>query len=282
MVASIQVFDSTAIRIGGFAIQWYAILIALGAFLGYRLFKRETHKMGYEEDIILDLVFWAIMLGFLGARLYYVVFKLDYYLANPSQILNIRGGGMAIYGGVIGGVLTVLYFSKKYDLSLLSLLDAVSPAMLIAQSIGRWGNFMNQEAHGGPVSRDFLQGLHLPVWLIEQMKIQGVYYHPTFLYESVWNLLGFILILSIRHRKKLLLSGEIASFYLIWYGFGRFMIEGMRTDSLYWGPVRVSQVLSLLLMLVGLVFVIYQRRNSFPYQYYTDQVTHPERKESDK
>lgn len=280
MTASIQVLDPTAFRIGGFAVQWYAVFIALGAFIGYSLFKRETDRMGYSEDIILDLVFWAVMLGFLGARLYYVVFKLDYYLANPSQILNIRGGGMAIYGGVIAGSLTIFYLAKKYKLKLLSLLDAVSPSMLIAQSIGRWGNFMNQEAHGGPVTKAYLQGLYLPDWLIEQMKIKGVYYHPTFLYESVWNLFGFIIIFSLRHRHKFLLSGEVAAFYLIWYGLGRFFIEGMRTDSLYWGPVRVSQALSLVLVLLGIGFLIYQRRFSLNHQYYSDQLLDLKSKES--
>lgn len=256
------VLNPTAIQIGDFGIQWYAVLIGIGALLGYFLFSAEAGRLGIGEDDRLDLVFWAMMLGFLGARIYYVVFKLDYYLQNPIEILNIRGGGMAIYGGVIGGALAILYLARQRKISILTIFDAAAPGLLLAQAVGRWGNFMNQEAHGGPVPRAFLENLQLPHWIIEQMNIDGIYYQPTFFYESVWNSIGVIVMVVLRRRVKSLRKGGIMATYLIWYGLGRSWIEGMRTDSLYLGPLRVSQWLSIILIAVGLVYLNYSYRTS--------------------
>ena len=257
--------DPTAFNLFGISIQWYAVLIGIGAFLGYLLFKAEAQRMSISEDMILDLVFWAILLGFIGARLYYVIFKWDYYSLNLDQILNIRGGGMAIYGGVLAGLASLWWMTKKNHIPLLNVLDAASPAMLLAQAIGRWGNFVNQEAYGEPVDRLFLQNLFLPDWIIDQMKIDGIYHHPTFLYESAWNIIGFLLLLILRRRQGMLLRGEPAVFYLIWYGIGRAFIEGMRTDSLYLGPFRVSQWLSVILIIFGIALRIYGRRHKYPF-----------------
>lgn len=264
------VMNPTAIQIGDFSIQWYALIIGFGAWLAYRIFKREAFKMGMKEDDILDLVFWGIMIGFLGARVYYVIFRWDYYGQNLLQIFNIRGGGMAIYGGVIAGAWALIYLCRRRQLQLIDVFDAAAPALMLAQAIGRWGNFVNQEAYGGPVSREFLSRLYLPDWLIEQMNVAGTYHHPTFLYESVWNLIGFMMIISIRHRDRLLLRGEAALFYLIWYGLGRALIEGMRTDSLYWGPIRVSQALSIIICILGVVIGLYRRKNG--QSYYTENL----------
>jgi len=164
-----------------------------------------------------------------------VLFELGYYLQNPGQILAIWNGGIAIYGGLIAGGGTLYWYAKKKGTSLALVLDILAPNVLLAQSIGRWGNFMNQEAHGGPVTRQFLENLYLPEFIIEQMNINGTYYHPTFLYESLWSLLGFVLIVTIRNRKQLLRQGEVALSYVLWYSVGRFFIEGMRTDSLWIG-----------------------------------------------
>ena len=199
-------------------------------------------------------------------------------------MLFIWEGGLAIYGGVIAGFLTIYYLAKKKDIPLLLLTDIIAPNLMLAQAIGRWGNFINQEAHGAEVSRQFLENLLLPEFIIEGMYINGAYYHPTFLYESVWNIIGLVLLLVLRNREHLLVRGESTTGYLIWYGIGRFLIEGMRTDSLYMGSFRVSQIVSIVIILLGIGLVIYQRRFAYPKpQYYTDgmqyEVTYAKKKE---
>lgn len=217
------------------------------------------------------MALWAIPIGLLGARLYYVLFELGYYLQNSGQILAIWNGGIAIYGGLIAGGGTLYWYAKKKGTSLALVLDILAPNVLLAQSIGRWGNFMNQEAHGGPVTRQFLENLYLPEFIIEQMNINGTYYHPTFLYESLWSLLGFVLIVTIRNRKRLLRQGEVALSYVLWYSVGRFFIEGMRTDSLWIGEwIRVSQALSLPLFIGAIVVWFIRRQDYPPISYYFD------------
>lgn len=261
-----------ALKIGPLEIHWYGVIIAVGIFLAIFLSMREAEKRGIEEDTIIDMALWTIPIALVGARLYYVLFELDYYLANPSQILAVWNGGLAIYGGLIAGGLTVYWFTKKKGIPFWLMLDILAPHVLLAQSLGRWGNFINQEAHGGEVTRNFLESLFLPEFIINQMEIGGVYYHPTFLYESLWSLVGFILLVVLRNRKHLLLQGEVALGYAMWYSFGRFFIEGMRTDSLYLlgTPIRVSQFLSIIIFIVALGILIYRRRDFPKKPYYTD------------
>ena len=167
--------------------------------------------------------------------------------------------------------LTVYWRAKKENVPFLLIIDILAPYTLLAQAIGRWGNFINQEAHGGEVSRQFLENLMLPEFIIEGMHIYGAYYHPTFLYESLWSLLGVVLLLVLRNREQLLLRGETTAGYLIWYGFGRLFIEGLRTDSLYLGPFRISQIVSAVIILIGIGIIFYQRRYAYPKpEYYTD------------
>lgn len=258
------IINPHAIEIGSFVIHWYGIIIAAAMFLAIHLSTREAKKKGLEEDTIIDMALWAIPIGFIGARFYYVLFELDYYLQNPGEILAIWNGGIAIYGGLIAGGITLYWYTNKKGISLSLLLDILAPNVLLAQSIGRWGNFINQEAHGGPVSREFLKKLSLPKIIIDQMNINGLYYHPTFFYESLWNLLGFILIVILRNRKNMLRQGEVALSYVLWYSVCRFFIEGMRTDSLWIGDfIRVSQALSLFL-LIGAILIWYLRRQVYP------------------
>ncbi|WP_028125333.1 prolipoprotein diacylglyceryl transferase [Eremococcus coleocola] len=272
MISSLLLaFDPIAFELGPIQIRWYALIIVLGIILGEWVFRREAIAKGIDPDRVFDLFFYAVIFGFIGARLYYVIFKLDYYLANPDQIIQIWHGGIAIYGGVLGAVVTLYYLCRRYGINFITVLDTAAPGLILAQAIGRWGNFMNQEAHGGPVSLEFLQKLHLPQFIIDQMLINGTYYHPTFLYESLWNLFGLLIILVIRHRPRFLLEGEVLAFYLLWYGAGRFTIEGMRTDSLYLGSLRVSQWLSLVLVIVSLIFILYRRR-SHQINYYQTQL----------
>ncbi|MER2131395.1 MAG: prolipoprotein diacylglyceryl transferase [Carnobacterium inhibens] len=263
--------DPIAFSFGSLDVYWYGIIIATGIFAAIFLSTREAEKRGIEGDHIVDMALWAIPLAFIGARLYYVLFELGYYLEHPSQIIAIWNGGIAIYGGLIAGGLTVYWYTKKKGIPIWLMLDILAPNVLLAQAMGRWGNYMNQEAHGGEVTRSFLENLFLPDFIINQMEINGVYYHPTFLYESLWSLLGFILIVVLRNKKHLLRQGEVALSYVLWYSFGRFFIEGLRTDSLWlFDFIRISQALSLLLFVAALSVWIYRRRDYPPVPYYLD------------
>lgn len=267
----LMAIDPIAFEIGPLSVAWYGLIIVVAMILAVYLTIKEGEKRGISEDFVVDTAFWVLPLGILGARLYYVLFELDYYLANPLQILAIWEGGLAIYGGIIAGVLTIYWRAKKENVPFLLIIDILAPYTLLAQAIGRWGNFINQEAHGGEVSRQFLENLMLPEFIIEGMHINGAYYHPTFLYESLWSLLGVVLLLVLRNREQLLLRGETTTGYLIWYGFGRLFIEGLRTDSLYLGPFRISQIVSAVIILIGIGIIFYQRRYAYPKpEYYTD------------
>lgn len=269
----LNVIDPVAISIGPIKIYWYGIIIALAMLIGISLATKEAQKLGLEEDTMVDMTLWAIPIGFIGARLYYVLFKWDYYIQNPSEIIAIWNGGIAIYGGLIAGGLAVYWFARRKKMTLTLLLDILAPSVLLAQSIGRWGNFINQEAHGGAVSRQFLETLYLPEFIIEQMNINGTYYHPSFLYESLWSLLGFILLIILRNQKGLLRRGEVALSYVIWYSFGRFFIEGMRTDSLWIGDImRVSQMLSLVLFISAILLLVYRRRDYPSKPFYSENL----------
>jgi phosphatidylglycerol:prolipoprotein diacylglycerol transferase len=262
-----------AVEWGPIVIHWYGVIIAIGIFLAVYLSSKEAKRKGLGEELIVDLTLWLIPIGFLGARLYYVLFEWEYYIRNFEEILAIWNGGIAIYGGLIAGSLPVYLFAKKKGLSIWLLLDILAPSVLLSQSVGRWGNFINQEAHGGPVTRQFLENLYLPEFIINQMNINGTYYHPTFLYESLWSLAGFTLLLLLRNKNQFLRQGEVALSYVIWYSAGRFFIEGMRTDSLWIGDfLRVSQVLSLVLFVAAIGVWLYRRYYTYPpVPYYKDE-----------
>jgi len=223
---------------------------------------KEAKRQGYQFDDILDFILYTLPISIIGARIYYVIFDWQNYQSNPIEIIAIWHGGLAIYGGLIAGFICALVFTKKRGIPLSLFLDILAPGVMVGQIFGRWGNFVNQEAHGGETTETFLRNtLHLPDFIVNGMQINGIYYQPTFLYESLWNLLGLVIILILRHKKALYKQGEIFNQYVIWYGLGRFFIESMRTDSLMlFGVIRVSQLLSLLLVLVGLVVFIYRRK----------------------
>ena len=240
--------DKVAFSIFGIDIMWYGVLMATGMVLGTLIALKEAKRVGIKEEDILDLGIVAIPLGLLGARLYYVIFNLDYYMANPTQILNFRGGGMAIHGALIAGVITGFVFAKIKKLDFLKLADTVIIGMPLAQAIGRWGNFINGEAHGGPTN--------LP-WGI---MVDGMKVHPTFLYESIWNLLVFVFLWIFRSKKQY--EGQIIVLYSIFYSVGRFFVEGLRTDSLMLGPLRMAQVISLAGVIGGIIVHIYLSKKS--------------------
>ncbi|MEW9122335.1 MAG: prolipoprotein diacylglyceryl transferase [Thermotaleaceae bacterium] len=245
---NVQQLNRVAFEIGPITVYWYGIIIATGILLGWILASKESKKLGLSQDILSDLLIWAIPISIISARIYYVVFKWDYYKQSPEEIIAIWNGGIAIHGAIIGGALTAIIFSKKKGISFWKLADIIAPSLILGQSIGRWGNFMNQEAYGSEVSRSFLEALYLPEYIINQMYIEGSYYHPTFLYESMWNLMGFIILLIIR-RRSFLRRGELFLSYLIWYSIGRFF------DTL-----RIAQLISIILLGTA-IFLIWLNRN---------------------
>lgn len=249
--------DPVAFNLGPLSVRWYGIIIAVGILLGYFVAQRALVKAGLHKDTLVDIIFYSALFGFIAARIYFVIFQWPYYAENPGEIIKIWHGGIAIHGGLIGDFIAGVIVCKVKNLNPFQIGDIVAPSIILAQGIGRWGNFMNHEAHGGPVSRAFLEQLHLPNFIIENMYINGQYYHPTFLYESIWDVAGFIILVNIRKHLKL---GETFFLYLTWYSFGRFFIEGLRTDSLMLtSNIRVAQLVSILLILISISLIIYRR-----------------------
>jgi phosphatidylglycerol:prolipoprotein diacylglycerol transferase len=246
--------NSILVDLGIFKISWYSILILLGVFIGGSLTLREAKRFNLDKDYIVNLIFWTVIVGIIGARLYYVAFNWSYYVSNFADIFKTWEGGLAIHGAIIGTILVLLYYSKKYKVPTLLLTDIMCVSVILGQAIGRWGNFFNQEAHGGVVTRSFLEGLHIPTFIIDGMNIYGVYYHPTFLYESLWCLLGFIALLIIR-RYRYIKLGQLTGIYFMWYSVGRFFIEALRTDSLMLGDFKMAQVVSVGLFVIGMIIV---------------------------
>lgn len=261
-----------AFSLGPIEVRWYGILIVSGIILAYYVGQKEALKRGLPEDFLADMLMWAVPIAIISARIYYVAMRWEVYSGNPGKMIAIWEGGIAIHGALIGSFITAYVFSRVKGASFLRVADIAAPSILIGQIIGRWGNFMNQEAYGGPVSRAFLENLFLPNWLIEQMYIQDeqTYVHPTFLYESMWNLVGLILLLLLRRRN--LQRGEIFFSYIVWYSVGRFFIEGLRTDSLYLiGDLRSAQVVSIIGIVIGLSVIIYRRLKVRPVVRYEDR-----------
>ena len=200
----------------GIPIYWYALIIISGIIIAMWLSSREAVRVGLKADDVTDFMLWGLPLSIIGARLYYILFDLPQYLADPIQIFNIRSGGLAIYGGLIAGAITLYFFTKYHFISMWTFLDIAAPSVLLAQAIGRWGNFMNHEAYGPNTTRAFLESLHIPQFIIDNMYIEGIYRQPTFLYESMWSLIGFVLLLILRNKKHLLKKGEVLLVYLMW------------------------------------------------------------------
>lgn len=247
--------NPVALKLGNLTVTWYAIFILSGIMVAYILINKESKKYNISSSFVSNLIFWCVIFGIIGARIYYVLFNLDYYMQDPIEIIKIWNGGLAIHGGIIAGIITLVVYCKKYKINILKMTDIACVGVIIAQAIGRWGNFFNGEAHGGIVSRAFLENLHLPNFIIEGMHIGKYYYAPTYLYESILNVIGFILLIIIRKFKKTKL-GNITALYLIWYGIVRFIIESMRTDSLLLGNMRIAQLISIIMIIIGIIMLI--------------------------
>lgn len=270
MASEIVPLDRVAFQLGPISIYWYGIIIASGVLIGLILANREGKRLGLPKDTFTDLLVWAVPFSLIGARTYYVIFQWDVYKHQPEKIIAIWEGGIAIHGALIGAVLTAIVFARMKGISFWKLADIAAPSVLLGQAIGRWGNFMNQEAHGGPVTREFLEGLLLPDVIINQMYIDGVYYHPTFLYESLWSFIGVILLLVLR-RKAPLRRGEVFLTYIIWYSIGRFFIEDLRTDSLMLADtIRIAQVVSVAAIVFSIVLIIVRRKRKYAKSAYAD------------
>ena len=239
--------------IGAFSLKWYSFFILVGIFTGMIIATFEEKRKGFPKDFVIDLSFWLIIAGIIGARTYYVLFNLDYYLQDPLQVFATWNGGLAIHGGILGGLIALIIFCKKKKISILSACDLAVPSLIIAQALGRWGNFFNSEAHGPITTLAYLKDMNVPEFVIKGMYINGNYYIPTFYYESLWCLLGFIILMVLRYFWKRCNTGKLTGFYLIWYGIGRLYIESLRTDSLMLGNIKVAQLISLIFILSGLV-----------------------------
>ncbi|MFS0750825.1 prolipoprotein diacylglyceryl transferase [Oceanobacillus sp. 1P07AA] len=254
--------DRVFIEIGPISIYWYGIIIAFGAILAIYLASKEADRLGLTKDLMLDFVMFAVPIAIIFARIYYVFFEFDQYTNGPWwKVFAIWEGGIAIHGAVIGGVLTAIVFAKVRKVSFWQIADIVAPSLILGQAIGRWGNFVNQEAHGGPISQATYESFHqyLPDFIMNQMTINGVMYHPTFLYESIWNILIFVGLLLLRKYNPI--RGEVFLTYAISYSVGRFFIEGLRTDSLYmFDIIRTAQFISILIIVVSIILIIYRRK----------------------
>ncbi len=258
-----------SIDIGGFSIAYYGIIISLGMIFGYLMAAYQAKRTNQSAEMYLDLALWDIVFAVVGARTYYVIFSWDYYSKNPAEIVNTRGGGMAIYGGIIAGVITTFVFSKVRKVSFLRLVDTACAGLLVGQIIGRWGNFFNREAFGGYTDSFLAMQLkeadvntsYINAELLEHIAtVDGVRYiqvHPTFLYESMWNIIILIIILIFTERRKY--NGQLFLIYLLGYGLGRVWIEGLRTDQLilFGTGIAVSQILSALVAIASAGLLIY-------------------------
>ena len=261
----IEVNPGRTLNIGPMTIHYYGALIALGLILAMVYSCKQGKKFGLKEDDILDGFLWITPLAIVCARIYYVAFSWADYKHNPIEVFYIWNGGIAIYGSVIGAILGMWIFAKVKKVKVTAVLDLIMTAFLIGQFIGRWGNFVNREAFGAATDTFLRMGLF--------NKVTGAweYYHPTFLYESLWNMVGFVLLHFLGSKRKY--DGQIALTYAVWYGLGRSWIEGLRVDSLYWGPFRVSQVLAGVTCITALIVLIWQsKRPHDPANLFVNQV----------
>jgi len=245
------IFDPIAFRVGPFTVYWYGILIASAIFIGTFLATKEAQKQGINTDQFLNIIIFALPAAIIGARLYYVIFNWSYYSQHYSEIPAVWHGGLAIHGALIGAFSVAYFLLKRYKINFWLSADIVAPSIILGQAIGRWGNFFNQEAYGYEVD---------PSQLPWAMYIDGAYRHPTFLYESLWDL-GVLLFLLWLRRRRNLKQGDIFISYAVLYSVGRFFIEGFRTDSLMLTPyIRVAQMVSLIIIVLGVVSLFIRHR----------------------
>ena len=247
--------DPVAITLGPLEIRWYAVCILLGLMLGVYLAVKEAPRKKILQDDIMDFILIAFPLSIIGARIYYVAFSWSDYKDNILSVFAIWNGGIAIYGGLITGAIILYFFTQYRFIKTLDFLDVVAPSVMLAQAIGRWGNFFNQEAYGPVTTLAYLEQEMIPQFIINGMKILGEYHIPTFYYESLWNINGFIILLLVRNCKKIK-NGQLTGIYLIWYSLGRFYVESLRMDSLMLKNFKMAQLVSVVLLIIGLFLLL--------------------------
>lgn len=261
---------NSVIDLGFISIHYYSIILFIAIIVGSQIAINEGKKWNIPENFMVNLLFWAIVFGIIGARIYYVAFNFDYYSTNISEIFQVWKGGLAIHGGILGALIFISIYCNKYKVRLLRILDIVVVGLILAQAIGRWGNFFNGEAHGPVTTLSYLHDLFIPQFIIDGMYINGAYYIPTFFFESIWCLIGFIILLFFRRRKYNKI-GQTTSFYLIWYGIGRFFIESLRTDSLMLFDLKMAQFVSIGMIIIGIILMIIISRGSKFENLYNDE-----------
>lgn len=292
-----------AFSIGSLEIHWYGLILGSAALMGLLLAIQEGKRFNISQDFFMDLLLIGVPSAIVAARIYFVAFMWDDYKNNLIDIFKIWNGGIAIYGALIGAIIAAVIYVRKKGYNFWRIADICAPSLLIGQIIGRWGNFVNQEAYGGPTTESFLRdSLHLPNFIVNQMNVEGIFHHPTFLYESLWNVVGILLLIVLR-RQKFLRAGELFMSYFIWYSIGRFFIEALRTDSLafqgaewlaslingMWAPmtwlgfkqgylapsygnVRISQMLAIVIVIVAIGIIIYRRKTVADLPRYSDPI----------
>jgi phosphatidylglycerol---prolipoprotein diacylglyceryl transferase len=294
--------EPIAFSLGPIDVHWYGIILGTAALIGLLLAVQEGKRFGLSPDFFMDMLLLGVPSAIIGARIYFVAFKWDEYKNNLLDVFKIWNGGIAIFGALIGAFICGYFYFRHKGYSFWRIADICAPGLIVGQLIGRWGNFVNQEAYGGPVEEGFLRNtLHLPDWIVNQMNVEGVFHHPTFLYESMWNVVGLILLLVLR-RRPFLRAGELLMTYFIWYSVGRFFIEGLRTDSLafhgaswvaslmngLWSPmtvlfeqgylnpaegnVRISQLISVALVIFAITVIIVRRQTGAAKAHYSDPI----------
>lgn len=245
--------NPVAFDLFGFEVMWYGILIGFGIVLAFILAYKNAKKKGLNFDVLIDIFLVSFPCAIIGARAYYVIFEWSNYKDDLLSIFNIRQGGLAIHGGLIGAFLAAFIYTRIKKIKFLAYADLVAPSIILAQAVGRWGNFMNSEAHGDVVSKEFI--LKFPKFIQDGMYINGQYYNPTFLYESIWDILVCIILVAILYKVKKGYEGVVISSYMILYSIGRFFIEGLRTDSLMFLGLRMAQLISLAGIILGIIFI---------------------------
>ena len=243
-------------------IHFYSLFILLGILVAYILITKEAKKRGISDKDITNIIFYTVIIGIIGARIYYVLFNLDYYSSNIKEIFMVWNGGLAIHGGIIFGMIFLYFYTKKLGINYLKMVDIAVPGLIIAQAIGRWGNFFNQEAYGSVISKSVLEKLFVPKFIIDGMYINNEYHLPAFYIESILCLIGFIVIMIVR-KKINIKVGSLTAIYLIWYGLIRFFIESFRTDSLMFGFIKQAQIVSILFIIIGIIIIANRKRRFY-------------------
>ena len=254
-----------AFSIGDFTVYWYSLFILSGFILGYLFAYLEIKRHNIGKDFLADYFFYLVPIVILGARLYYVIFEWHYYSNNLFELLQIWNGGLAIHGGIIAGAIYTIFYTRYKKINTFKFIDIAAPSLALGQALGRWGNFFNQEAYGPLTTIDKLHDMFIPKFVIDGMYIKGAYYEPTFYYESLTCFFIFIVIILLRKYCKKLNVGTLTGIYFLIYGTERFFVEALRQDSLMLGSIKIAQLVSLLMVILGIGFLIISNIKKIPY-----------------